>query len=78
MKINARLTVMMVCVAVLCASCGVRGTSSNQKGVPDTVVIEGHDYFKCESYPWNYVYTHKGNCRACEERWKKMEASLSR
>lgn len=32
---------------------------------PETVTLEGHDYFKLPGYGWNYTLTHKGNCRAC-------------
>lgn len=32
---------------------------------PETVTLEGHDYFKLPGYGRNYTLTHKGNCRAC-------------
>lgn len=32
---------------------------------PETVTLEGHDYFKLPGYGWNCTLTHKGNCRAC-------------
>ena len=36
------------------------------------VVIDSCEYLKCCTYGINsFVYTHKGNCRFCEERRKK-------
>ena len=33
--------------------------------VPNTVTIEGHDYFILPQADLSYSLTHKGNCRAC-------------
>lgn len=37
------------------------------------VNIDSCEYIKCYTYGINtYVYTHRGNCRFCAERNKKM------
>ena len=33
--------------------------------VPQTVVLEGHDYFLTVTYGGYYTLCHKGNCSAC-------------
>lgn len=34
----------------------------NPGNKPDTTVIEGCEYFLCDTYAGHYVLVHKGNC----------------
>jgi hypothetical protein len=40
------------------------GTKTEKPPViqPLVIVIDGCEYFKCDTYAGYYVYTHKGNC----------------
>jgi hypothetical protein len=42
--------------------------------VPNTVTIEGHDYFILPQGDLSYSLTHKGNCRACMRMRQLREA----
>jgi hypothetical protein len=33
--------------------------------IPQTVVLEGHDYFLLRTYGGHHTLCHKGNCSAC-------------
>lgn len=34
---------------------------------PETVTIEGHDYFAVRVYGGGFSLTHKGNCKKCNK-----------
>ena len=52
------------CIFVSCSGHEVVGEADGQ----DVCNIEGHEYLKNFTYSAYPVYTHKGGCKACEQR----------
>lgn len=73
MKFALRIA-WMVLVVVVCMSCG----SKKAVEEPKTIVLEGHDYYRVYAYGFTYTLEHKGNCRACEDRWQKVASALAK
>lgn len=41
------------------------------------VTIDSCEYIRSYTYSWNYVYSHKGNCKYCTERRKQELKELA-
>lgn len=53
--------VIVVSVLVMIATAKL----NNNVNSIEVVILEGHEYFKCPSYGFNYSLTHKANCKFC-------------
>lgn len=59
---------LLALLVVITAGCRFRNTGTNTRRVSSIIIVGGQGD-SCEYYP---TYGHKGNCRFCTERNKRM------
>ena len=62
---------LLALTTLMIVGCRQPAISDTKEGL-EIVNIDSCEYIKCYTYGFNsYVYSHKGNCRFCEERRQK-------
>ena len=61
---------LLALTALMMAGCNRVESNYSVNGIP-VVVIDSCEYLRVLTYNYNYVYSHKGNCRFCKERRQK-------
>ncbi len=72
--------ILLALAALMMMGCDEPVTIDTEEGL-EIVNIDSCEYIKCTTYGiTSYVYSHKGNCRFCEERdsikWEKRRKEL--
>lgn len=64
--------VLLALAALMIVGCDEPATIDTKEGLK-IVNIDSCEYIKCYTYGINAcVYTHKGNCRFCQQRMRQM------
>ena len=62
--------ILLALTALVMAGCG-KDVAYNIEGVQISI-IDSCEYIKCYTYGFSaYTYSHKGNCKFCQERRQK-------
>ena len=74
--------ILLAFAALMIIGCNEPVTIDTKEGL-EIVNIDNCEYIKCHTYGINSnVYSHKGNCRFCEERdsikWEKRKKELEK